>query len=655
MNKQEKIIVALLGILLAGTIYWQSAQNRKRIAEYNEYLATNTVEVAESPALPADTALSAAPTAKPEAAATPAASASAADSAAEPSPASPDTSSSLPETTAVLSNDVLRLTLTSKGGGIREAAMLQYRAAVDSPEDDVATHDFSDAPALSLDGVTGFGPNADFTIETAEDGRSATLTARRGDVEFVRTIAFATDDVTGRLPFYEMPLLWIERLAEKTDKLMTGYRLTVTDTFRNVGAAEALVAPERVRLGTMAITAPRDDMLYVGADARTVDPKGKTLYRDFTSQRFHQLFGGTAGGGCAGCGGAAALPPNAPKSASSSESGDFSWLAVRSRFFTQVLTPQTHFGALTLRATRTVPTDGTPASLESIAADAVVREAAALQPGAETSATYDFYIGPRRMANLRRLGQGQVRITHLGFWRIFCEYLLDLLNLFYAIIPNYGVAIILLTALVRLLMRPLTKRQNESMKRMNALQPKMKEIQELYKDDKQKLQRETMRLYQEYKVNPLSSCLPMLIQLPIFVAFFTMLRCAVELRFAPFLWISDLSMPENLFRDELGFGLNILPIAMCAAMYFQSKIMPSGGDPQQQRMMAIMMPAMMLVFFYTTASGLCLYWGTSTLFAIVGMWWQKRHMSANGGAADGVEVIAPPRETRQMRRAKDRA
>ena len=133
-----------------------------------------------------------------------------------------------------------------------------------------------------------------------------------------------------------------------------------------------------------------------------------------------------------------------------------------------------------------------------------------------------------------------------------------------------------------------------------------------------------------------------------------MLRCAVELRFAPFLWISDLSMPENLFRDQLGFGLNILPIAMCAAMYFQSKIMPSGGDPQQQRMMAIMMPAMMLVFFYTTASGLCLYWGTSTLFAIVGMWWQKRHMPATGGA-DGVEVIAPPRETRQMRRAKDRA
>ena len=653
MNKQEKLIVALLGILLVGSLYWQSVQGRKRVEAYNEYLATNTVEVATSPAHPADTALSEAPE---EDFSTTDIEGNRQPSTAIDQAEAPEDATALPEQTAVLSNDVLRLTLTSKGGGIREAAMLQYRAAVDSPEGDVATHDFAGAPALSLAGVSGFGPAADFAIETAPDGRSATLTARHGDIELVRTIAFATNDVTGRLPFYEYPLLWIEHLTEKPDTRMEGYRLTVTDTFRNVGAADADVAPERVRLGAMEITAPRDDMLYVGADARAVGPKGKVVYNDYAAQRFNALFGGTVGGGCAGCGAGAAIPPNAPKSASANESGDYAWLAVRSRFFAQVLTPRGHFGSLTLRATRTVPTDGTPAALESIAADAQVREAASIAAGGSVTAEYDFYIGPRRMANLRRLGQGQVRITHLGFWRVFCEYLLDLLNLFHAVIPNYGVAIILLTALVRLLMRPLTKRQNESMKRMNALQPKMKEIQALYKDDPQKLQRETMRLYQEYKVNPLSSCLPMFIQLPIFVAFFTMLRCAVELRFAPFLWIGDLSMPENLFRAQLGFGLNLLPIAMCVAMYFQSKIMPSGGDPQQQRMMAIMMPVMMLFFFYTSASGLCLYWGTSTLFAIVGMWWQRRGMKPGAPGADGeVEVIAPPRETRQMRRAKDRA
>ena len=558
----------------------------------------------------------------------------------------------MPETTAVLSNEVLRLTLTSKGGGIREAAMLQYKAAVDSPEGEVATHDFSGAPALALDGNT-FGPGTDFDIAVAEDGRSATLTARSGGLELVRTLSFATNDVSVRgMPFYEYPLLWIERLTEKTDKRITGYRLEVTDTFRNVGDAAATLPDSRVCLGAMPITSPRDDMLYVGADTRGIGPKGKAVYNEYTAQRFYKLFGGNAGGGCSG---GTFIPPNAKRTEAASEAGQYDWLAVRSRFFAQVLTPWKGFGALTLRATRTVPSDGAPAGLESVAADAQVLPAQVLAPGESVQTGYDFYIGPRRMANLRRLGMGQVRVTHLGFWRVFCEYLLDILNLFYAVIPNYGVAIILLTALVRFLMRPLTKRQNESMKRMNALQPKMKEIQALYKDDPQKLQRETMRLYQEYKVNPLSSCLPMLIQLPIFVAFFTMLRCAVELRFAPFLWISDLSMPENLFRAQLGFGLNLLPIAMCAAMYFQSKIMPSGGDPQQQRMMAIMMPAMMLFFFYTSASGLCLYWGTSTLFAIVGMWWQKRHMDPSGGTnPDGVEVIAPPRETRQMRRAKDR-
>ena len=635
MNKQEKLIVALLAILLVGSLYWQSLQNRKRVAAYNEYLATNTVEVAQAPALPAETELSAAPETPelpkaPEVQETPVA-------------------SDLPETTAVISNEVLRLTLTSKGGGIREAAMLQYRAKVDSPEDEVATHDFTGSPALSLAGVTGFGPNADFEIKTAEDGRSATLTARHGDIEFVRTIAFAADgDVAGSLPFYERPLYWIERITEKQDKLTGGYRLAVTDTFRNVGTGETIVAPELVRLGSMTITSGREDLTYVGADARAVNERGKVVYTDFAAKRFYGLFGGTSGG-CAG----ASMPPDAPKSASAKETGDYAWLAVRSRFFAQVLTPKTRFGSLTLLAIRTVPVDGSPAALESIAADAQVRDAVALQAGGSAEAEYEFYIGPRRMANLRRLGQGQVRITHLGFWRVFCEYLLDLLNLFYAIIPNYGIAIILLTALVRLLMRPLTKRQNESMKRMNVLQPKLKEIQELYKNDPQKLQRETMRLYQEYKVNPLSSCLPMLIQLPIFVAFFTMLRCAVELRFAPFLWISDLSMPENLFREQLGFGLNILPIAMSAAMYFQSRLMPSGGDPQQQRMMAVMMPAMMLFFFYPSASGLCLYWGTSTLFAIAGMLLNKRKMQGGAGASAD-EVILPPRETRQMRRSKDR-
>jgi len=246
-------------------------------------------------------------------------------------------------------------------------------------------------------------------------------------------------------------------------------------------------------------------------------------------------------------------------------------------------------------------------------------------------------------------------LMRFGTWRVFCEWLLSLLNIINKFTHNYGAAIILMTILVRLLLLPITRKSAESMRRMQALQPRLKEIQAQFKDDPQKMQRETMRLYGEHKVNPLSSCLPMFIQLPVFVALFTVLRSAVGLRYAGFLWISDLSAPENLFKDSLGFGLNILPILMAATMGLQSYLTPSAGDPSQQRMMMIFMPVMMLFMFYSFPSALSLYWTTSQLLGIGGLIYQRRKAaSGNQGSKDGMEVIMPPKETRQMRRARER-
>lgn len=637
MNKQEKLIVALLAVVLVGVLYWQNKQQKERVREYQEFMATNvveTVEAPEAPVLPTDTAITA-----------PVEGTTTAEVA--PLPAAPaELPSDTPEETAILENEALRLTVSSKGGAITKAAMLRYPRTEKSESGDVEELDFSQLPALSMDGIPGFGSVSDYAITRSEDGKEIKLVAEKEGLRLERTFAFNPEEESGSVPFYEMPLRALERLVSSKD---TGYRLTVTDRFTNTGAAEAKLPARRVQLGAM--TSPTsEDLQYIGVDARELNAKGKTVYTDYSAPQFNKLFGGSSGGGCAGGGG---IPANAKKTETADLDGSYAWLAVRSRFFTQVLTPVESFNSLQLRASRTVPQDRSASTLESVGAGAGFAETM-LAPGASVKSAYDLYLGPRKMANLRRLGAGQVRVTHLGFWRFFCELLLDILNLFYAIIPNYGIAIILLTALTRLLMHPLTKRQNESMKRMNLIQPKLKEIQELYKNDPQKLQRETMRLYQEYKVNPMSSCLPMLIQLPIFIAFFTMLRCAVELRFASFLWVGDLSMPENLFQDTFGFGINILPIAMAAGMYFQSKIMPSGGDAQQQRMMAVMMPIMMLFFFYKCASGLCLYWGASTLFAIVGMWWNKRKMKGAPGGSAADDIIMPPRETRQMRRAKGR-
>jgi YidC/Oxa1 family membrane protein insertase len=159
------------------------------------------------------------------------------------------------------------------------------------------------------------------------------------------------------------------------------------------------------------------------------------------------------------------------------------------------------------------------------------------------------------------------------------------------------------------------------MRKMQALQPQMKEIREKFKDNPQRMQQETMKFYKENKVNPMGGCLPMLVQIPVFIALFVVLRSAIELRFSKFLWISDLSEPENLLAGMIPIvgSLNILPLLMSATMVWQQKLTPAAGDPQQQKMMAIMMPIMMLFFFYTMPSGLVLYWTTSNLIMIVQM------------------------------------
>ena len=184
------------------------------------------------------------------------------------------------------------------------------------------------------------------------------------------------------------------------------------------------------------------------------------------------------------------------------------------------------------------------------------------------------------------------------------------------------------------------------MRKMAEVQPLIKEVQEKYKDDPKKLQAETMRIYGEKKINPLASCLPMFIQLPIFIALFTVLRSAVELRYASFLWISDLSAPENLFREHFGFGVNILPIAMALTMALQSSLTPTTGDRQQQRMMMVMMPVMMLLICYNFASALSLYWTVSQVLAIAGLLWSRRKRERDSGESEAVLV----KETRQMRR-----
>jgi YidC/Oxa1 family membrane protein insertase len=182
-----------------------------------------------------------------------------------------------------------------------------------------------------------------------------------------------------------------------------------------------------------------------------------------------------------------------------------------------------------------------------------------------------------------------------------------LLNIFFSVFKNYGVAIILLTVVVRLILYPITFKSMKSMKDMQKIQPLITEIREKYKDDKEKMNQEVMRLYQSHKINPLGGCLPLLLQLPIFIALYKALFVAIELRQSPFcLWIKDLSEMDPYY---------VTPIVMGLSYFLQQKMTPTSADPTQQKMM-MLMPVVFTVIFLNLPSGLVLYFFVSNLLSI---------------------------------------
>ena len=247
----------------------------------------------------------------------------------------------------------------------------------------------------------------------------------------------------------------------------------------------------------------------------------------------------------------------------------------------------------------------------------------AIQPGTQYIYKYQFFMGPKRIQELKTVGNDLHKVVNFGWFDIIAKPFLWLMNTFYSVIPNYGVAIIILTLLVKLVLWPLGQKSYKSMNEMKKIQPLMKEIREKYKDDKQRMNKEVMGLYRTYKVNPLGGCLPMVVQLPVFFALYRMLYEAIELRHAPFfLWIDDLSAPDRLFRFDFTvpfmeppFGIPVLTIVMGASMLLQQKMSPPMGDATQAKMM-MFMPIIFTVIFINFSSGLVLYWLVNNLLSI---------------------------------------
>jgi YidC/Oxa1 family membrane protein insertase len=234
-----------------------------------------------------------------------------------------------------------------------------------------------------------------------------------------------------------------------------------------------------------------------------------------------------------------------------------------------------------------------------------------VQPGETHSFTRTLFVGPKLQAQLEDIDESLKLTVDYGWLTILSQPLFWLLSKAYAMFANWGVAIIAVTILIKLVFYKLTESSGRSMAKMRNLQPRLKTIQERYKDDRQKQSQAMMDLYKREKVNPAAGCLPILIQMPFFLAFYWVLLESVEMRQAPFaLWITDLSSRDPFF---------ILPLIMGAAMFLQQKLNPQVGDPVQVKVMQIM-PIMFTAFFAFFPSGLVLYWVTNTILSIAQQW-----------------------------------
>jgi len=300
------------------------------------------------------------------------------------------------------------------------------------------------------------------------------------------------------------------------------------------------------------------------------------------------------------------------KKESRTAAGEIAWVTSQSRYFMAAVAPIDGFFNEAVRfGDEELRTTGFDATMQF--------------DGESVQQTFLVYAGPQDFAGVSSLGIELESAVDLG-WRVtrpLSVLMLRALVAVYKVIPNYGLVIILFSILTKLIFYRLTHKSFSEMKRMQDLQPKQKVLQEKYKDDKEGLAKAQMELYKTEKVNPLGGCLPMLLQMPVFIALFQVLRTTIELRGAPFaLWITDLSQPDTI-ATVFGFPIHILPLIMGVGMLVQQKF--TSKDPQQA-MMGNLMPIVFTALFYNFASGLVLYWSVNTALSI----WQQYYIHSGG-------------------------
>ena len=492
---------------------------------------------------------------------------------------------------------------SSHGGGVDRVTLLKHQGEGDRP---IVLNEFGNVPVGAL--TESFeNPVLDsYAVELVPDGKS--IVFRRTDARQL--------EVVKQFTLKEAP-------SAGAGKAANPYVLNFEVRFANRSNVPLTVPNYAVRLGSGAPLHAKDLPIYTGFNRFNAE------VAKFTDVNWF------AGGGFLGFG-----KKERPEY---KDLGAITWAGVTNQYYATILTP---LGATASEAlARPLPISATEWAASGRAEShgpqllgiegAVRMPVVTLEPGKDLVYKFAIFAGPREHGLLRSLGGEQEQMLDFGMFSIVSRTLLKSMNVLKGLLGSYAAAIIVLTLIIKSALWPLQNKSTASMKRMQELQPKMNELKQKYGDDPQKMNQELIALYKKHGVNPMSGCLPMLVQIPIFCGFYNMLGKAVELRNSSFLWVKDLSQPDTVAIIS-GYPLNVLPLIMAVTMLWQMRLSPKTGDPVQQRMF-MFMPLIFIVFCYNFASALALYWAVQNVFSIVQLTITNRQQKTGAQST----VIAP--------------
>ena len=477
-----------------------------------------------------------------------------------------------PEQNASLKSDVARLEFSNARGGLAQVELSQHKAEDDHPV--VLNNDR--APAI---GAITRNPSdwrdGGYSLTPDEANSSVTLAKDLGNniqVTKVYTVG-------------------------KAAGLQDPFQFKLTIEFKNNGTAAQDVPGFFVNTGAAQPMHANDRSTYT-----SFGWEHETKYQSITVDWFSpaSLFW--------------IIPTSQGHDIYSETANQISWAAASDQYFTTILESKDKSAGQVWAKRDPLSNDPNQRAAWSING-ALGFPAFNLQPGETKTKEFVVYAGPKEYGRLSKLGDDFNAVVNFGPpFGFVSQLLLTVMNTFHSFVGSYGVAIVIMTVIIRLLLWPVQNYSMKSMRKMAQLSPLINELKAKYKDDQQRMNQEMMKLYKVYNINPLMGCLPMLIQIPIFFGFYQMLGSAVELRDSSFLWIRDLSQPDTI-AHIFSFPINILPLIMAVTQLWQLRITPKTGDPSQQRILLIM-PVVFLFICYNFAAALSLYYTVQNLILI---------------------------------------